>query len=87
MGFPHWARPLRLYQFNLIRAKSMNYLITLIGLVLILEALPYVAFPEAMQNWLKQLVEMNPSVLRILGLLGMGTGLLLCYITQRTNLI
>ncbi len=65
----------------------MNYLITLIGLVLILEALPYVAFPEAMQNWLKQLVEMNPSVLRILGLLGMGTGLLLCYITQRTNLI
>jgi uncharacterized protein YjeT (DUF2065 family) len=65
----------------------MNYLITLVGLVLILEALPYVAFPEAMQNWLKQLAEMNPAILRILGLMAMGTGLLLCYITQRTDWI
>ncbi len=65
----------------------MNYLITLVGLVLILEALPYVAFPEAMRNWLKQLSEANPAVLRILGLLALGTGLLLCFITRRTDWI
>ena len=65
----------------------MEYLISLIGMVLILEALPYVACPDAMQKWLKQLSEMNPGVLRVLGLLAMGIGLLLCYITQRTDLI
>ncbi len=65
----------------------MKYLLSLIGVVLVLEALPYVAFPEAMQNWLKQLSEMDPAVLRVLGLLAMGAGLLLCYITQRTNLL
>ncbi len=65
----------------------MKYLLSLIGVVLILEALPYVAFPEAMQNWLKQLSEMDPAVLRVLGLIALGSGLLLCYITQRTDLI
>lgn len=65
----------------------MKYLISLIGVVLIMEGLPYVAFPETMQKWLKQLSEMNPAVLRVIGLLAMGAGLLLCYITQRTNLL
>lgn len=65
----------------------MKYLISLIGVVLILEGLPYVAFPETMQQWLKQLSEMNPTVLRVIGLLAMGAGLLLCYITQQTNLL
>jgi hypothetical protein len=65
----------------------MKYLLSLIGVVLILEALPYVACPEAMQKWLKQLSEMDPAVLRVIGLLAMGAGLLLCYITQRTQLL
>ncbi|MEW6520964.1 MAG: DUF2065 domain-containing protein [Desulfurivibrio sp.] len=65
----------------------MKYLLSLIGVVLILESLPYVACPEAMQKWLRQLSEMNPAVLRVIGLLAMGAGLLLCYITQQTNLI
>ena len=65
----------------------MKYLLSLIGVVLILEALPYVACPEAMQQWLRQLAEMNPNVLRVIGLLALGAGLLLCYITQRTNLL
>ncbi|MBC8317352.1 MAG: DUF2065 domain-containing protein [Desulfobulbaceae bacterium] len=65
----------------------MKFLISLVGVVLILEALPYVACPEAMQKWLKQLSEMNPGILRVLGLIAMGMGLLLCYITQQTDLI
>ena len=64
----------------------MKYLITLIGLVLILESMPYIAFPEAMQEWLRKLAEMNPSVLRFVGLIAMGMGLCLCFITQRTDL-
>ena len=65
----------------------MKFLISLVGVVLILESLPYVACPEVMQKWLRQLSEMNPGVLRVLGLVAMALGLLLCYITQRTNLI
>ncbi|MCI5148945.1 DUF2065 domain-containing protein [Candidatus Electrothrix sp.] len=65
----------------------MKTLVTLIGLVLILEGLPYVASPEAMQRWLKQLTEMSPDSLRSTGLLAMAIGFLLCYIGQRSGLL
>lgn len=64
----------------------MKYLLTLVGLVLVLEGLPYVASPESMQNWLQQVSQMPPRMLRFLGLLAMAIGLLLCYLTQRTAL-
>lgn len=63
----------------------MKLLITLVGLVLILEGLPYLAFPKAMQDWLRQLTEQEPKVLRVMGFIAMAIGFLLCYITQRTN--
>ncbi len=62
-------------------------LIALIGLVLIFEGLPYAAFPEAMQNWLRQLSEVRPNVLRTFGWLAVAVGLLLCYVAQRTGLV
>ena len=65
----------------------MKFFLTLIGLILILEGLPYVAFPEAMQNWMRQLIATRPGVLRGIGLVAMACGLLLCYITQRTDWI
>jgi len=65
----------------------MKLLITLVGLVLILEGLPYVAFPKAMQEWLRQLAESDPALLRGLGIIAMAVGFLLCYITQRTDLL
>ena len=63
----------------------MELLISLIGLVLILEGLPYAAFPEAMQKWLRQVTALPPRVLRISGFGAVVCGLLLCYLTQRTN--
>jgi uncharacterized protein YjeT (DUF2065 family) len=65
----------------------MKYLLTLIGIVFILEGLPYLTFPEAMQKWLAQLTQMAPGQLRIMGLLAVGIGLLLCFLTQRTDLL
>ena len=65
----------------------MKFLLTLIGLVFILEGLPYLTFPEAMQRWLRQVVSMRPTELRLVGLLAVGLGLLLCYLTQRTDLL
>ncbi len=64
----------------------MEYLITLVGLVFILEGLPYVASPEAMQRWLRQLLEMPPGQLRFMGLIAMGFGFLLCYLSLKTGM-
>ncbi|MBW2502013.1 MAG: DUF2065 domain-containing protein [Deltaproteobacteria bacterium] len=64
----------------------MKFLFTLVGLVFILEGLPYLTFPEAMQQWLRQLLEMSPSQLRLVGLFAVGLGLLICFITLRSGL-
>ncbi len=64
----------------------MKFFVTLIGLILIFEGLPYAAFPETMQRWLAQLVQENTAMLRLLGAFAVGCGLLLCYLTQRTTL-
>ena len=64
----------------------MKLLLTLVGLVLILEGLPYLTFPEAMQRWLQQLLEMSPTQLRLVGLFAVGLGLLICFITMRSGL-
>lgn len=65
----------------------MKTLVSLIGLVLILEGLPYVASPEGMQRWLQHLIEMHPGGLRVMGIMAMAIGFLLCYIGQRTGLL
>lgn len=66
-------------------AGVMKLLITLIGLVLVFEGLPYVASPEAMQRWLRQILEMEPRQLRRIGLVAMVVGFVLCYLGQRTT--
>ena len=64
----------------------MKLLITLIGLVLVLEGLPYVAAPEAMQRWLRQIVGLPPRQLRRVGLVAMIVGFVLCFLAQQTEL-
>ena len=65
----------------------MKLFITVLGLVFVLEAIPYVLFPEGMQRWLAQMIELPPAALRVMGLFALGLGVLLCYLTQRTDLI
>jgi len=65
----------------------MKLLVSLLGLVLVLEGLPYATFPEPMQQWLKQMAIMKPGLLRIFGLSAILTGLFLCYIAQKTTLL
>ena len=64
----------------------MKLLILLIGMVLILEGMPYAAAPEAMKEWLFKLSELPPGQLRLLGLVAMGIGLFICVIVQKTTL-
>ncbi|WP_028584102.1 DUF2065 domain-containing protein [Desulfogranum mediterraneum] len=64
----------------------MKLLITLIGLVFILEGLPYVVSPEGMRRWLKQLLELSSEQLRLIGIVAMIVGFILCFIGQRSGL-
>jgi hypothetical protein len=64
----------------------MKLLTLLIGLVLILEGLPYVAAPEAMQEWLKKLSGISPGRLRSVGLIAMAVGILIIFVVQKTAL-
>jgi uncharacterized protein YjeT (DUF2065 family) len=62
----------------------MKLFITVIGLIMILEGLPYFAFPEKMQAFMKQIEKMNPDHLRLVGLISILIGLLICYLVQKT---
>jgi uncharacterized protein len=63
----------------------MKLFMTLLGLILILEGLPYVASPESMQRWLRQILEMPPRLLRRVGLVAMTVGFLLCFLAQKSS--
>ena len=58
----------------------MKLLLCLLGLVLIVEGLPYLAFPDTMKKWLQQIQQVPDNQLRIMGFLAMCFGLLLTYI-------
>jgi len=58
----------------------MKLLFCLFGLVLIVEGLPYLAFPDKMKKWLQQIQQVPDNQLRIMGFLAMCFGLLLTYI-------
>ncbi len=60
----------------------MKLFILLIGLILVLEGLPYAAAPEAMQEWLKKLSEMDPRELRKMGVIALIAGLCICFVIQ-----
>ncbi len=68
------------------RYQTMKILVLLIGMVLILEGMPYVAAPEAMREWLEKLSKMPAGQLRAVGLIAMAVGLLICFIVQSTSL-
>ena len=65
----------------------MKIFILLVGLILVVEGLPYVAFPEAMQRWLSQLVKMSPSQLRQVGLISMLIGFVILFFARHFGLL
>ncbi|HPC73491.1 MAG TPA: DUF2065 domain-containing protein [Syntrophales bacterium] len=58
----------------------MKFFLCVIGMVLIIEGLPYFAFPEKLKTYFQKIGAVPDSTLRILGLLAMIFGLLLVYI-------
>ena len=57
----------------------MRFLLCLLGLVLIVEGLPYFAFPDKMKKWMSMVQEIPDAYLRAVGFLAMALGLLVAY--------
>ena len=58
----------------------MKLLFLLLGLVLVIEGLPYFAFPDKMKIWLKKIQEIPDSHLRAIGFVSICVGLGLAYL-------
>jgi len=61
----------------------MKYFLCVIGMVMIVEGLPYFAFPEKMKSWMVKVIEMHENTLRITGLLLMAMGIFLVFLGRR----
>ena len=61
----------------------MDYFLCVIGMVMVVEGLPYFAFPEKMKTWVKKVLDMQDGALRRFGLVLMVLGLGLVYIGRR----
>jgi uncharacterized protein YjeT (DUF2065 family) len=58
----------------------VKLLFCLLGLVLIVEGLPYFIFPGKMKTWMLIIQEIPNSHLRTMGFIAMGLGLLITYL-------
>jgi uncharacterized protein len=61
----------------------MGYFLTVLGLLCFVEGLPYLAFPEQLKHWLRQVSLMSGQHLRVMGAVLMVLGLLLVYLGRR----
>ena len=60
----------------------MDYFLTVLGLVLIIEGLPYFTFPEKMKALMEKIPQMPTHRLRAFGLISIAVGLLLIYLSR-----
>lgn len=63
----------------IVKRTKMKFFLCVIGMVMIFEGLPYFGFPEKMKQWLVQMLELENSVLRMMGFVLMAIGLVLVY--------
>ena len=58
----------------------MDFFLSVIGMVMIIEGLPYFAFPEKMKSYVRMVLEMPETAMRKFGFVLMAGGLLMVYI-------
>ncbi|MBU3980634.1 MAG: DUF2065 domain-containing protein [Proteobacteria bacterium] len=58
----------------------MEFFLCVLGMVMIIEGLPYFAFPEKMRLWMQKIFEMPDEALRKFGFIIMLMGLFLVYL-------
>ena len=60
----------------------MDYFFTVLGMVLVIEGLPYFTFPDKMKSIMEKIPHLPTLWLRIFGILSISLGLLLMYLTR-----
>jgi hypothetical protein len=58
----------------------MEFFLCVIGMVMVIEGLPYFAFPNKMKTWVRKVINSPDSSLRRFGLVLMVLGLSLVYL-------
>jgi hypothetical protein len=59
---------------------KMRYFLCVMGMVMIIEGLPYFGWPEKMKPWLKKIMDTDDGDLRKIGAVLVAAGLLLVYL-------
>ena len=59
---------------------DLKYFICVLGLVLVIEGLPYFALPGRMKEWMRRIMEVPEQNLRAAGLAAMALGLFLVWL-------
>ena len=63
-----------------MESVNFKFFLCVVGMVLVLEGLPYFAFPEKLKSLYLKIQEVSDTNLRMLGFLAMVVGLLLVYL-------
>ena len=61
----------------------MKFFLCVVGMVMIVEGIPYFAFPDRMKSWVKKMLEMPDASLRRFGFVLMLIGLWLVFLGRR----
>ena len=61
----------------------MSYFLSVLGLVLIIEGIPYFAFPEKMKSLLAKIPQIPTEGLRVFGITAVIIGLVLIFISRK----
>ena len=61
----------------------MKFFLCVLGMVMVVEGLPYFAFPEKMKFWVQKILEMPDKALRGFGFVLMLIGVWLVYMGKR----
>jgi uncharacterized protein YjeT (DUF2065 family) len=62
----------------------MELFLCVLGMVMIVEGIPYFGFPEKMKNFMKIVLEQEDSILRIMGASLMLLGLILVFLARKS---
>ncbi len=73
------GKPLNSYK----KRDEMKFFLSVIGLIMVIEGLPYFAFPEKMKSWMNKILDMPEGTLRKFGFVLMLTGVWLVYMGKR----
>jgi uncharacterized protein len=61
----------------------MEFFLCVVGMVMVLEGVPYFGFPDKMREFMRFVLEQDDSTLRIMGGALMVAGLLILFVARR----